>query len=220
MDAKADKKDWKDIGFAHYKGLFSKLDADECSLRCAVPFKDGAFSIRLMGKNYKVHHPDFKIEDGNGVDDTSLIEKVLILRYLDEGEFVPWRGSELSYREIPWGEVYFKSFEGRCIKRLARTFADNQEILAKVIKDTPSLKGSDISKNNFGRRFEFFSNLYLSIYLWSADDEFPAQAQILFDDNVPAAFSAEDLAGVGEVVINRLKAMANQAASDKPKTAD
>jgi hypothetical protein len=45
----------------------------------------------------------------------------------------------------------------------------------------------------------------MSIIVWPGDEEFPSSAQILFDDNVPAAFSAEDLAIFGEVALGRLK---------------
>jgi len=207
---KPDKKDWKDVGFAYYKALFAGLDAAECAARCGVPFRDGRFLVRLAGREYRVCHPDFKIEGADGRDDTALAEKVLILRFLTEGRYVPPSGRALSYREIPWGEVYFKNFEGRCINRLARTFANSPDVLAKIMKENPSLKAADISKGSPGWRFEFFSGLYISVYLWSADDEFPASAQILFDDNVPAAFSAEDLASAGEMVINRLKALAGK----------
>jgi hypothetical protein len=37
------------------------------------------------------------------------------------------------------------------------------------------------------------------------DDEFPPSAQFLFSDNTPAAFNAEDLAAVGDVIIGTLK---------------
>ena len=47
----------------------------------------------------------------------------------------------------------------------------------------------------------------MSIIIWEGDDEFPSKAQILFDDNFPSAFSAEDIAVAGDICISRLKAL-------------
>jgi hypothetical protein len=204
-----DKKDWKEVPLEHYTELYAKIDPLAAAARCNVDYDAGEkrFSIRLMGEEYIIAFPEFKIENDSGADDTSISEKILLLRYLCEGKWAPYGGKSLSYREVPWGEVYFKSFEGRCIARFARTFGADPEGFKRVMEAAP-LKAEKIPKNDFAYRFEFASNLYLSLFLWQGDDEFPASAQILFDDNVPAAFSAEDLAIVGEVVIARLKAFA------------
>ena len=42
--------------------------------------------------------------------------------------------------------------------------------------------------------------------LWEGDDEFPPSSQILFSDNFPVSFQAEDMAVMGDVIIGALKA--------------
>jgi hypothetical protein len=49
----------------------------------------------------------------------------------------------------------------------------------------------------------------MSVLLWAGDEEFPPGAQILFDDNFVFAFTAEDLAALGEVALDRLKLLAS-----------
>jgi hypothetical protein len=202
-----DIEDWKEIPLEHYGALFSGLDPAETAGRCNVPFDAGrrAFSVRLAGEEYAVSHPTFTIENAAGADDTNISEKVLVLRYLCAGKWTEWHGKSLSYPETSSaGETYFKSFEGRCIKRLVRTFDAAPAEFARVMEETPGLRAEKAGKE-FAYRFEFFSNLYMTMLLWPGDDEFPASGQILFDDNVPAAFTAEDLAVAGEVVLGRLK---------------
>ena len=43
--------------------------------------------------------------------------------------------------------------------------------------------------------------------LWAGDDEFPPSSQILFSDNFPNAFQAEDMAVVGDITITMIKAL-------------
>lgn len=49
--------------------------------------------------------------------------------------------------------------------------------------------------------------LGLCFILWEGDEEFAPTAQILFSDNFPAAFSAEDVAYVGDIVMEYMKAI-------------
>lgn len=50
--------------------------------------------------------------------------------------------------------------------------------------------------------------LQVRLILWEGDDEFPPSAQILFSDNFPVAFTqGEDMAVVGDVTIDMLKAL-------------
>ena len=53
--------------------------------------------------------------------------------------------------------------------------------------------------------FEFINNHFVRFILWAGDDEFPPSAQILFSDNFPLSFEAEDLAVVGDISIGTLK---------------
>ena len=199
-------QDWKEkVPLLHYTALFTKLDPCEAAARCNVPFNavSASFPLRFMGNDYLVHHPDFNLEG----PPASVSERILMLRYLCEGCWTPFRGKALSYREIPWGEVYFKNFEGRCLRRFARSFGEKPEVFIQIMEQHKELYAEKIAQNHPAYRFEFFSNLFISFLLWPGDDEFPASAQIIFDDNVSAAFSAEDIVIATESVISRLVAL-------------
>jgi hypothetical protein len=132
---------------------------------------------------------------------------ILILRYLCEGRYYSGNGRQLSYNEVPWGPVYYRNFDGRCLKRLAYGFGNDIPRFRRIIESAPGLKAEKLPQGDAGYRIEFLNGLFISLILYAADDEFPPSAQILFDDNFVFAFTAEDLAVVGEVVIDRLKRM-------------
>jgi hypothetical protein len=174
-----------------------------------------------MGTSYRGSHPDFEIREalpspaadstvgstGGGSVDKGVdnAEKILILRYLCEGEYRGPGGKQLSYHDVPWGQVYYRNFEGRCIKPLARTFGVDPEGFTRIMESAPELRGAPLGRGDAGYRFEFMSGLYMGVILWAGDEEFPPSAQILFDDNLIFAFTAEDLAVAGEVMLRRLK---------------
>jgi hypothetical protein len=170
-----------------------------------------------MGTEYTAAFPEFsllkaalgasKIVPGTIHELQSAAENILILRYLCEGKYFPDNGKRLSYNEVPWGNVYYRNFEGRCLKRLAHTFGPDLPGFRRIMEETPGLKATALDKGDAGYRFEFINGLFISLLIWAGDDEFPPSAQILFDDNFVFAFTAEDLAVVGEVTISRLKSL-------------
>ena len=132
--------------------------------------------------------------------------KILVLRYLTEGGAAPSTGKFLTYREIPWGEVYFKQFQGRCLFRLAFGFGGKLDKFREIME---RVGAQAISSGDVGYELEFMKGLFVRLILWAGDDEFPPSAQILFSDNFPAAFTqGEDMAVVGDVTMDMLKALA------------
>jgi hypothetical protein len=195
--------DWKEkVTLTHYTGVFAELNPVDAAARCGFGWnaQEKAFVFRFMGEQYSLSFPGARASP----DTLSLNEKILALRCLCAGKLTPYEGKSLSYREIPWGELYFKVFEGRCITRLARSFGGNCAALERVMESALGGRAERLSDDHFAYRFEFISNLSMSFHIWPADDEFPASAQIVFDDNVPSMFSAEDLAILCEAVIGRL----------------
>jgi hypothetical protein len=209
-----EKKGHEQRSLDHFLAIYKTLAPAEIARRCALPFRreESAFELRIMGTTYLAGfpeftlRPEFELRDPSGTSVERTYEQILFIRSLCEGTWRPCSGGQqLSYREIPWGNVYFKNFEGRCITRFAAAFGKDIQGFKQVMEETSGLKAEPLTQGDAGYRFEFSSGLFMSLLLWAADDEFPASAQILFDDNFAAAFTAEDIAVVGEVVITRLR---------------
>ena len=192
----------------HYMSAYQTLDPQEISERCNIEFDNEkqTFYIRILGTEHAVTHPEFTMLNHDGKETENDYEKILVLRYLCEGKFFPSRGKQLSYREFPWGEIYYRNFEGRCLKRCAFTFGRDIKSFIKLIESNPHLYAESLGIGDASYRFEFLNGLYVSVILWQ-DEEFPPSAQILFDDNFVFAFTAEDLAVTGDILIERLKGL-------------
>jgi hypothetical protein len=191
----------------HYEAIYQKLDPVEVAQRCNLEFngETSRFSLRVLGTEYAVPHPQFALLERDGKEEADPYEKILFLRYLCEGKYFPERGKRLSYNEIPWGAVYYRNFEGRCLRRCAGVFGKDIKRFVTMIESNPNLRAEAMNVGDASYRIEFINGLYITIILWGADDEFPPSAQILFDDNFVFAFTAEDLAVVGEILTERLK---------------
>ena len=194
------------VPFEHYVGLYAKLDPAEAAERCGVAYDPAArrFKMRLMYVDYELTWPVFSIrsEDENGFALGNLPAQMLLIRYLLEGKKSLGTGAFLPYREMPWGEVYLKPFTGRCLNRAAFTFGVQLGRFRKAMEGLPAIP---IKRGDAAYQLEIMPGYDVRLIVWEGDDEFPPNSQILFSDNFPQAFSAEDRTVVGDILISDIK---------------
>lgn len=197
------------VPLEHYLGIYRTSNPDEISVRTGVPYdrERQVFRLVFLNRTYEISHPDFNIcclDDRYGF--SPLIEtnpaKILVIRFLLEGAKTEGTGKFLTYREVPWGEVYYRQFHGRCMMRLAFSYGNKLEQFADACEKVGAVK---IKAGDMAYQFEVFPGYYVRFLLWAGDEEFPPSSQILFSDNFPAAFHGEDLVVVCDVAIGTLK---------------
>jgi len=194
------------VPFEHYVGLYANLDPMEAAERCDVKYDQAhqAFTMRLLYVDYQLTWPEYSIrsEVQDGFALTNLPAQMLLIRYLLEGRKSVGTGAFLPYREMPWGEVYLKPFTGRCLNRAAFTFGTRLEAFKAAASRTPAIP---LDKGDASFQLEVMPGYDVRLIVWEGDDEFPPNSQILFSDNFPQAFSAEDRTVVGDILISDLK---------------
>lgn len=195
---------------AIYSERYLNADFEAMAARCGLQIDRDAGILRVpfLGDTVEVSFPTFSVRhpelDGS--------ERILILRYLLEGRFVPGSGKYMAYREFNWGGVYEKQFDGRCIKRFAYSYGNKPELLKEIMSRMPA---RPIEKSDLGFDVTLFDGFIMRFLLWLGDEEFPPSAQILFSDNFAVAFSAEDMAVAGDIVLNRMKAISTRLSTAK-----
>jgi hypothetical protein len=193
----------------HYLAIYKDLDPNEIAQRCNLEYNsaESFFNLRMLGTEYRIPHPGFELLPSTENKPATPYEQILLLRYLCEGKFFPSQDTQLSYNEFPWGDVYYRNFEGRCLKRCANAFGKDIPRFVKMIERQPQLNATRLNSGDASYHLEFINGLYITIILWQGDDEFPPSAQILFDDNFVFAFTAEDLAVGCEILADRFKSL-------------
>ncbi len=161
-----------------------------------VPFLDGAFHVS---------YPDFIFSDpADPQREIKLQEQVLLLHYLGASNIPMPTGMKVAYRELKDASFYFGPFTQRAIEPLKKVFGDRPEAFSKT---APLLGGTPIEDGDLGFTFTPLPRVPLHLILWRGDDEFPAEAGVLFDATVEKILSAEDTAWLAGMVIYRLIAL-------------
>ena len=205
------EKDSKErMPWEHYLEEFRKADPKEISSRLSIPYDEAekSFELPFLGSVYYISWPDFHVthkEDKKGFYplEEMVYARILTIRFLLGGMKSHGTGKMKTYREMPWGEVYLRQFDGRCIKRLAFSYGNRLKDFKAVMEH---IQAVPVNHGDLAYEIEIDPDYQVQMILWEGDDEFPPSSQILFSDNFPVSFQAEDMAVMGDVIIGALKA--------------
>ena len=199
----------REVSFDHYNLMYREIDPQEAADRTGLDFDRtrSRFSLQTLGHEVYAQWPEFKLIPA--VAETCPVSlygfqmQILIMRVLCKGVNAPSCGKFKAYRELPWGDLYDTNFNGRCIKRFASTFGYKPD---HFILAAEKLNGVRLDLGDVSFDFLFIGGITVRFILWTGDDEFSPSAQILFSDNSPLLYNAEDLVVICEIIIGTMMA--------------
>lgn len=194
----------EEVPFAHYEGLFSRLNPQDALQRLGDVQWDGqAFTVKLLGRAFAIHHPAYEIRALDGGSIPPLPTQTFLLRYLLESKQLPWSGSWKTFREMPWGEMYITPYTGRVLTRAAFTFGTRIDAFRSACEKMGAIQ---LSHGDAGYQFDFIGGYQMQLLVWEGDEEFPPSAQVLYSDNFSDGFAPEDRVVAGDILISTIKA--------------
>ncbi len=118
---------------------------------------------------------------------------ILVLHYLARSfdGLPPLSGQWISFKELPGGDSYYPAYRKRAIDPVIRKYGREPSVL--LAKAGPAA-GAPAGQADAAVIVESFPSVPLMIEVWGGDDEFGADANILFDKNISAVFCTEDVA--------------------------
>lgn len=178
---------------------------EDIARRAGFETIDGnALRIPFLDRVYRVSYPAFIFSDeADAAAQVPLQEQVLILHYL-KGARPVLQGQWVAYREIPGAGFYFGAFVKRAIDPLKKVFGQNVALLKKA---AARLNAVPIDTGDAGFRLEIFPYAPIQVILWEGDDEFPPEANILFDGAIGDYLSPEDVAWLASLPVYRMMAL-------------
>ena len=194
----------EEVPFAYYEEKFRDFDpVDACARLAGVQWDGQAFSVKLLGREFLISHPEYAITAVDGGAVPPLPTQTFLLRYLLECKDVAWTGQWKTFREMPWGELYIKPYTGRVLTRAAFTFGTRLDAFRAAAEKMGAVA---VDHGDAGYLFQLVGGYQIQILAWAGDEEFPPNAQILYSDNFADGFAAEDRVVAGDILISSIKA--------------
>lgn len=166
---------------------------------------DGSIQVPFLDRTYLLNSEGFEFSDKFAPEkEVPIQEQILVLHYLMASDPQGPSGQWVSYREIPGASFYNSAFIKRAIDPMKKVFGQDPDALNRA---AGRLNGRAIEPGDVGFEFDVFPRVPLQIILYVGDEEFPAEANILFDQTVEQILSAEDIAWMAGMQVYRLIAL-------------
>ena len=185
---------------------FAELEPRQAANRAGVSFQaapghGGRFEILFFGQPYYVHWPEGNVQQIATPSGPDITTRILLLHYLATADGTPQKDQWIAFRNLPGGLGYEAAFQSRANRRLSHTFGTNRVSFEAAAR---ALAGERLSFGDASFLFRLLPRVWLAVVLNLADEEFPANANVLFDAAVSHYLPTEDLAVLGGMLAGRL----------------
>jgi hypothetical protein len=191
--------------------LASKAFETLLNLSGFEPSEGRAFRVPFLNRVFRLSYPDFEFRDVvDSGKEVPIQEQILILHYLQADLTEQPLGDWIAYREIPGAAFYYSAFLRRAVEPLKRSFGQN---VADLRGAATRLNGVSVEFGDAAFDFRVFPKVPVRLILHAGDDEFPAEATILFDRSIERMLSPEDIAWLAGMVVYRLIGLSREKPS-------
>jgi hypothetical protein len=163
--------------------------------------RDGNLRVEFLRREYVVDHAEWTITRAHDEAVPPPLMQSLILTYLYTADGTPPANRWVGFRELPNGLFYAQAFQGYTGDELIRHL--NGDVTA-FKQASEKLQGAAFAIGDAGYVFQVLPHLKLAVVMWAGDDEFPAQAQVLFEETAPHYLITDGLAIVGSLLIGQI----------------
>jgi Domain of unknown function (DUF3786) len=161
----------------------------------------GDLRVEFLWREYAIDHAQWMVKRADdGAAPPSLMQS-LILTYLYTSDGTPPIDRWMGFRELPNGLFYAQAFQGYTGAELIRDLNGDAATLRQA---SEKLQAVALAIGDVGYVFQVLPRLKLAVVMWAGDDEFPAQAQVLFQESAPHYLVTEGLAIVGSLLIGQI----------------
>ena len=175
-------------------------ETEEIARRSGALVVDGGLEIMLLGHDYRLLWPELVLtfSDGNACPEELTI---LVLDYLNLADGTEPTGGWIGFQELPNGSFYRRAFQGYSGDQLVADLHADVEVFRRAGE---RFGGESIEMGDAAYAFRVLPHVPLAVVWWIGDDDFPANAIVLFDSAASHYLPTDGLAILGRMLCRSL----------------
>ena len=190
-----------------WRQRFLEMDEDALLRKLPELKAEGCFlTIRHFGRRLGISRTDGSIhpmDDTDPVSSTSMFNVYTLLYYSRPGARLT--GEWKPFPQLKDGGNYGPAYEKTTMRDFAATFSGHTDLLEEAFR---KMGGTKFPLSDVGYEVKAFECIPVRFFYWDADDEFPAQGNILFDTSCTDFIHIESIVSIAGEGIHRLAALA------------
>jgi len=164
--------------------------------------QNSRFCLRSLGREIQISYPEYTFSDG-----VAYWHQLVILHYLLRADGCPRMNKPVSFSGIRDGMIRGGGFDRDSAEALARIINGKSEEELRALFQ--SVGGKIIDSNaDLCAEIDFLPNYPVTIKIYLADDEFPAEGRMLLDASADHYLPVEDAVTAGSILLEALEGKA------------
>ena len=186
---------------ASLRAALRERDPRDLAWRCGAEFQDGFLRIQFYGEPHIVTFPDLEVSVEATKKACALNRTAMFLYYLQTADGSPHKGKWVAFRDLPGGMFYHQAYQGYSGDRLAKVIDNRIGVFERAAKN---LGGMKLDLGDAAFAFDALPRVRVAAVYYAGDEDFPATANVLFDESASHYLPTDALAGVGSALVDRL----------------
>jgi hypothetical protein len=165
---------------SHFKDLLDQNPEDVCARSlCSFDDESGIYFLHAWNGQYSVNPANMTIAS----PEEGLHEyfDLFLIHHLLGAKAVEPTGEWISEKDMPGGATFFRGPHAVPTEFITDTIGDNLDLFREMCE---SFGGSPLAMGDAAYSFTITSRVPVAILYWIGDEDFPAEAKILYDRTI------------------------------------
>jgi hypothetical protein len=169
---------------------------------CAYEPQEGCYTVTVWGETYWITPGEYRVirEGPEAARDHGFLS-LFTIHYLLEAKTPLLNQTWISEKEIPGGATFFRGPHALPTDLITKRFGNYLEAFGRRCA---GLHGTPLEMADAAYRFEIVPRVPVAVLYWRGDEEFPAEAKLLFDKSIGTYLAADVVFALAVGVCERL----------------
>jgi hypothetical protein len=169
---------------------------------CAYDPRAGRYTLTVWGETYWITPGAYTVmKSGPGPTQDHGFLGLFTIHYLIQSKTPPLDDVWVSEKEIPGGATFFRGPHALPTDLITKRFGND---LGAFGRRCAALHGRPLEMADRAYRFDIVPRVPVAVLYWCGDEEFPAEAKLLFDKSIGASLAADVVFSLAVGVCERL----------------
>lgn len=181
--------------------IFGRRDPGRIAQKAGAEMVGRSILLPHLDKSIAVNVDTRKFTIKETGEEASIWLAILAIHYLNNADGRQPTSRLKHFREFKEGQFYEPAFNSKTRDILIQMFGEDP---SPMVKAAERLRGKVLETGDAAVELPYFPCLPITCIVWKGDEEFPAEASVLFDETADLFFSAEDMAVAGQMAVLEL----------------
>lgn len=186
-----------------WREQFLKMDQQQLMQALPELKPEGDYlTLYHFGRKYGIHRLTGQIDPMDGTHTASITVKLNIFTLFGfVSPSAQFKDEWVAFENLKGTSPFAKAFKNGIIQPFAQTFTGHMDKLELAMK---AMGGKRLAHSDMGFQVNAFECIPVRFLFWEGDDEFPAQANILFDASATDFIHGESIVSIAMVGLVQL----------------